>query len=305
MFDLDVRSSLQPGASHGASAVLHVLGLVALALLVSQSPPPSVPAARVAAPLWLILPDPAAPPPPRVAALHVPAPATPALLFAPPAPRRAGTRVITAPPQPAVRLETPANPLPPPPASTALPAPRIQADLFAGLPPSTVTTPHPALPVVPTAGFSSASAASPAGSRSGRVVSGAFTSIPAASPGPPRPPAAVRSGSFGDAVAAAPPKPRPPPESTGPSTPVEILAKPRPAYTDEARRRQIEGEVVLHVTFTASGRVDILSVIHGLGFGLDERATEAARRIRFRPALENGRPVDSTAYLHMTFQLAY
>jgi len=124
------------------------------------------------------------------------------------------------------------------------------------------------------------------------------------SPEPPRALAAVRSGAFGDVVAAAP-QPRLKLESAGPTTSVEILAKPRPAYTDEARRLQIEGEVVLHITFTAAGSVEVLSVVRGLGHGLDEKAIEAAHRIRFRPALEDGRPVNSSAQLRMTFQLAY
>jgi len=155
-----------------------------------------------------------------------------------------------------------------------------------------------------TAGFDSAGGpAGPATARTGRVAAGGFASVQP--PAPPRTLAAVRSGAFGDVVAAAPSKPRLQVAPAGPTTPVEILTKPRPAYTEEARRLQIEGEVVLRITFTASGSVEVLAVVRGLGHGLDERATEAARRIRFRPALEDGRPVDSTAQLRMTFQLAY
>jgi hypothetical protein len=42
-----------------------------------------------------------------------------------------------------------------------------------------------------------------------------------------------------------------------------------------------------------------------MGHGLDEAATVAAAKIRFKPALRNGSPVDSTAVVHVVFQLAY
>ncbi len=89
------------------------------------------------------------------------------------------------------------------------------------------------------------------------------------------------------------------------STAVEILFKPRPAYTSEARRLQIEGEVLLEIQFTASGELRIVRVVHGLGHGLDESASDAARQIRFRPALRASAPVDATAIVHIQFQLAY
>jgi TonB family protein len=86
---------------------------------------------------------------------------------------------------------------------------------------------------------------------------------------------------------------------------VEILSKPRPAYTDEARRLQIEGEVLLEILFSASGQVRVLRTVRGLGHGLDETAIAAAEAIRFRPA-ERGRvSADSTAIVHLVFQLAY
>ena len=89
-----------------------------------------------------------------------------------------------------------------------------------------------------------------------------------------------------------------------PVTAAQILEKPRPAYTEEARRLQIEGEVQLEILFGASGEIHILRVLQGLGHGLDENAAQAARTIRFLPAKREGRPVDSTATVHIIFQLA-
>ena len=90
-----------------------------------------------------------------------------------------------------------------------------------------------------------------------------------------------------------------------PQTPVEILFKPKPQYTDEARNLKLEGEVLLRVLFTAAGESRVLEVVRGLGHGLDESAVHAAQQIRFKPALRDGQPTDSTATVHILFELAY
>ncbi len=88
------------------------------------------------------------------------------------------------------------------------------------------------------------------------------------------------------------------------TTPVEITFKPNPVYTDEARSMKLEGEVLLEVSFSANGTLHVNRVVRGLGHGLDEAAIAAANKIRFKPALRSGQPVDSTAVVHVTFQLA-
>ena len=96
------------------------------------------------------------------------------------------------------------------------------------------------------------------------------------------------------------------PVDSGPaSTPVEITFKPNPVYTDEARSLKLEGEVLLEVNFSANGTLHVNRVVRGLGHGLDEAAIAAANKIRFKPALRAGQPVDSTAVVHVTFQMAY
>jgi len=90
-----------------------------------------------------------------------------------------------------------------------------------------------------------------------------------------------------------------------PQTPVEILSKPKPEYTEEARKLKLEGEVLLRVLFTAGGEPRVLEVVRGLGHGLDETAVRAAQQIKFKPALRDGLTVDSTATVHILFQLAY
>jgi TonB family protein len=88
--------------------------------------------------------------------------------------------------------------------------------------------------------------------------------------------------------------------------PVVILSKPRPVYSAEALKLNLEGEVLLEVVFPASGgEVQVNRVVKGLGHGLDEAATKAAQQIKFKPALSNGHPVDFPAVVHIVFQTAY
>jgi TonB family protein len=92
--------------------------------------------------------------------------------------------------------------------------------------------------------------------------------------------------------------------STPTVTNIEVISKPPVQYTSEARQLRIQGDVVLRVTFTASGQVVIQGVARGLGHGLDEEARRVAQQIRFRPATRNGRAVDATTTITITFQLA-
>jgi TonB family protein len=92
--------------------------------------------------------------------------------------------------------------------------------------------------------------------------------------------------------------------ATPQTSPVEVLSKPTPEYTAEARQQKVEGEVVLEVEFGASGTIQVIRVVRGLGHGLDESAIAAARQIRFKPATRDGLAVSSTGRLHILFQLA-
>ncbi|HMF75535.1 MAG TPA: energy transducer TonB [Bryobacteraceae bacterium] len=86
-------------------------------------------------------------------------------------------------------------------------------------------------------------------------------------------------------------------------TPVEILFKPRPAYTPEARNLRLEGQVSLEVVFLSSGAIRVVRVVHGLGHGLDEAAEHAAMQVRFKPAMRGGVPIDTNATINITFEL--
>jgi TonB family protein len=86
--------------------------------------------------------------------------------------------------------------------------------------------------------------------------------------------------------------------------PVEIVFKPRPIYTAEARNKRVEGEVLLEVVFGASGSLHINRVVKELGYGLDDAAVAAAQHIQFRPARRDGQPYDCAALVHIKFELS-
>jgi protein TonB len=90
---------------------------------------------------------------------------------------------------------------------------------------------------------------------------------------------------------------------TGDFQPVEIISKPTPVYTEEARRLGIQGEVTLSVVFQASGTIRVMSVVKSLGHGLDQAAQQAAMQIRFKPARRSGQPEDFPATLRIQFRL--
>jgi protein TonB len=77
----------------------------------------------------------------------------------------------------------------------------------------------------------------------------------------------------------------------------------KPDYTDEARRRNLNGEVLLEIVVRADGRVGDVRVLQGLGAGLDQRAIEAVRQWRFSPARRLGKPVDVLVEVAVEFRL--
>jgi TonB family protein len=154
---------------------------------------------------------------------------------------------------------------------------------------------------VTTGGFARA-ATSTMSQSSAAVATGGFGSV-AASPRAAKDADDVRTAGF-DRRASAPARSSSAPPTTPIERPVEIVFKPTPEYTDEARSARIEGIVTLDLEFTAAGDVHVLRVVRGLGHGLDEAAERAALRIRFKPAQSEGRAVDSRATVHITFRLS-
>jgi TonB family protein len=82
-----------------------------------------------------------------------------------------------------------------------------------------------------------------------------------------------------------------------------ITSKPEPGFTEEARRDNVSGVVRLRAVLKYDGTVEVVEVIRGLPEGLTERSVEAAKKIRFQPAVRNGRLVSQSVTLEYNFNV--
>ncbi len=84
--------------------------------------------------------------------------------------------------------------------------------------------------------------------------------------------------------------------------PPRILEKPDILPTDDARRTNTYGNIRLSATITRDGTIQNLSVVKGLGHGLDERAVEAVKSSwTFLPATKNGEVVEAEIKFDVSF----
>ena len=82
-----------------------------------------------------------------------------------------------------------------------------------------------------------------------------------------------------------------------------LAMKPEPSYTEDARLNTIAGTVVLKCIFASNGSVMNIVTVSGLPFGLTERAIDAAKKIKFIPAMKNGKYVSMWMQLEYNFNL--
>jgi len=82
-----------------------------------------------------------------------------------------------------------------------------------------------------------------------------------------------------------------------------IKEKPAPEYTEEARANKVEGEIVVRMVLASSGKVTNITPMNELPFGLTEEAIKAARKIKFEPALKDGKPVSMYVTIKYVFSL--
>ncbi len=79
---------------------------------------------------------------------------------------------------------------------------------------------------------------------------------------------------------------------------------PEPQYSEDARKAKYQGTVVLQAIITPDGRATNIEVVKGPGLGLEEKALDAVRNWRFKPAMgPTGRPVATITLLEITFRL--
>jgi TonB family protein len=88
----------------------------------------------------------------------------------------------------------------------------------------------------------------------------------------------------------------------GVSAPI-VIYKKDPGYTEEARKGNLWGTVVLQIVVGADGLPHNMRVVRRLGMGLDEKAVEAVSVWRFRPGVKQGNSVAVMATVEVNFRL--
>ena len=84
--------------------------------------------------------------------------------------------------------------------------------------------------------------------------------------------------------------------------PVPIFT-PDPEFSEEARKAKFSGNVEVYLWVDEQGNPSHIKVARGVGMGLDEKAVEAVRQYKFKPAMQNGKPVKVDLYIEVNFQI--
>ena len=82
-----------------------------------------------------------------------------------------------------------------------------------------------------------------------------------------------------------------------------VIYSVQPEFTPEARQANFQGTVGLQLIVDAQGNPQSVRVTRHLGKGLDEKAVEAVRQYKFRPAMYQGHPVAVQIVVDVEFHL--
>ena len=83
----------------------------------------------------------------------------------------------------------------------------------------------------------------------------------------------------------------------------QLIFQVEPEFSEEARKAKVAGNVLVTLIVDAGGHPQRVRVLRGIGMGLDEKAVEAVRQYRFKPAMEGGKPVPVEVNIDVNFQI--
>jgi TonB family protein len=86
-------------------------------------------------------------------------------------------------------------------------------------------------------------------------------------------------------------------------TKARLVMRPEPSYTDEGRQASVTGTVILKVVFASNGAITNIRTVQGIPHGLTEQAIDAARKMKFIPAVKDGKKVSMWMQLEYNFNL--
>jgi len=85
--------------------------------------------------------------------------------------------------------------------------------------------------------------------------------------------------------------------------PPVVISSIDPEFSEEARKAKFSGNVEVYLWVDEHGNPSHVRVVRGVGMGLDEKAVEAVRQYRFKPAMQNGKPVKVDLYIDVNFTI--
>jgi protein TonB len=83
----------------------------------------------------------------------------------------------------------------------------------------------------------------------------------------------------------------------------QLIFSVEPEFSEEARKAKVAGNVLVNLWVDEKGLPQRVHVIRGVGMGLDEKAVAAVRQYKFKPAMENGKPVLVELNVEVNFQI--
>jgi protein TonB len=88
----------------------------------------------------------------------------------------------------------------------------------------------------------------------------------------------------------------------GVSSPV-VIYQVDPEFSEEARKAKFMGVVLVNLIVDVHGLPQNVHILRGVGMGLDDKAVEAVKQYRFKPAMEGGKPVAVELNVEVNFQI--
>ena len=85
--------------------------------------------------------------------------------------------------------------------------------------------------------------------------------------------------------------------------PPVLIRSADPVYTEAARKAKLSGDVEISLRVDKKGNPSHIRVVRGMGMGLDQKAVEAVRQYKFKPATQNGKPVAVDLFVDVNFQI--
>ena len=82
-----------------------------------------------------------------------------------------------------------------------------------------------------------------------------------------------------------------------------VIYQVDPEFSEEARKAKFSGNVEVYLWVDENGNPSHIRVARGVGMGLDEKAKEAVAQYKFKPAMQNGKPVKVDLYIDVNFQI--